>query len=192
MRQTHSVRFAILGLVSRSTKGVHGYALKRQCDRVLGNFWQLNFGEIYRVLDRLTDEDLIEQIATADLRSRADTRSRKVYRITDKGRRSLDAFILEPATDAPRPLRHELAIKLLFAGPEQFPELFDVIRHQRELYARQLQEVGRQRRRLDRLPFDTFVTRMLIEGAELSVRAELSWLETVAANLRTRYVPRPA
>jgi DNA-binding PadR family transcriptional regulator len=185
MRQTQSIRYAILGLVSRSSKGVHGYALKRQCDRVLGQFWQLNFGEIYRVLDRLTTEDLIEQIESTD------PRSRKVYRITDRGRQSLDAFILEPPTDAPRPLRQELAIKLLFAGPEQLPELLDVIRHQRELYARQLQEVGKQRRRLDRLPFDTFVTRMLIEGAELSVRAEMAWLETVAANLRARYVRGP-
>jgi len=185
MRQTQSVRYAILGLVSRSPKGVHGYALKRQCDRILGQFWQLNFGEIYRVLDRLTTEDLIEQIATGDPK-------RKVYRITDRGRESLDAFILEPATDAPRPLRQELAIKLLFAGPEQLPELFEVIRHQREVYAHQLQQVGRQRRRLDRLPYDTFVTRMLIEGAELSVRAEMAWLETVAANLRARYARGPA
>jgi len=83
MRQTQSVRYAILGLVSRSPKGVHGYALKRQCDRILGQFWQLNFGEIYRVLDRLTTEDLIEQIATGDPK-------RKVYRITDRGRESLD------------------------------------------------------------------------------------------------------
>jgi DNA-binding PadR family transcriptional regulator len=157
MRQNHSVRYAILGLVSRSPKGVHGYALKRQCDRVLGQFWQLNFGEIYRVLDRLTTEDLIVQVAAG----RADT-SRKVYRITDRGRQTLDAFILQAPTDAPRPLRHELAIKLLFAGPEQLPEMLDVIRHQRELYARPLQQVGTQRRRLERLPFDTFVTRMLI------------------------------
>lgn len=185
MRHTHSVRYAILGLVSRSAKGVHGYALKRQCDRILGQFWQLNFGEIYRVLDRLTTENLIEQIEGPDPK-------RKVYRITDRGQQSLDTFILEPPTDAPRPLRQELAIKLLFAGPEQLPELLDVIRHQREQYARQLQEVGRQRRRIDKLPFDTFVTRMLIEGAELSVRAEMAWLETVAANLRARYPRRPA
>jgi len=185
MRHTRGVRYALLGVVSRNPNGIHGYALRRQCERMLGGFWQLNFGEVYRILDRLVGEDLIEQAATES------ERTRKVYRITDKGRRSLDTFILEPPADAPRPLRHELAVKLLFAGPEQLPDLLGLIRHQRGLYARQLRLVGIQRRKLQRLPLDGFVTSLLIDGVEFSVRAELSWLEEVAQKLRARYASPP-
>jgi DNA-binding PadR family transcriptional regulator len=186
MRQPDGLRYALLGVVSRSPHGIHGYALRRQCERILGGFWQVNFGEVYRLLDRLCTEDLIEQVARG---SGASLTTRKVYCITDKGRQSLDAFILETPADAPRPLRHELAVKLLFATPQQLPEVLALIHYQREVYAKQLQLVGYQRRKLQRLAGDTFVTGLLIDGAELTVRSELAWLEEVAAKLKARYGP---
>jgi DNA-binding PadR family transcriptional regulator len=181
MRHGTGIRFALLGVVSQHPDGVHGYALKRHCERVLGNFWQLNFGEVYRVLDRLAGEGLIEHVL-AEAES-----SRKLYRITEKGRRTLDDFILVPPTDAPRPLRQELAVKLLFAGPGRLHELLRLIDHQRETYMRELSLLGVQRRRLARRAADAFVTQLLIDGAELSVRAELAWLDDVTQKLAERF-----
>ena len=181
MRSARGIRYALLGVVSQNPNGVHGYALKRQCERVLGNFWQLNFGEVYRVLDRLANDGLIEQVI-------AETESgRKVYRITEKGKRSLDDFVLEPPQDAPRPLRQELAVKLLFASPGRLAEVVRLIDHQREAYMRQLSLLGVQRRRLQRAPIDSFVTNLLIDGAELAVRAELAWLDDVTQKLKERF-----
>jgi DNA-binding PadR family transcriptional regulator len=181
MRHAAGIRYALLGVVSQHPEGIHGYALKRHCDRVLGSFWQLNFGEVYRVLDWLATEGLIEQVL-AD----AET-SRKLYRITEKGRQNLDDFVLMPPTDAPRPLRQELAVKLLFAGPGRLSELLKLIDHQREAYMRQLSLLGVQRRRLARSQVDAFVTQLLVDGAELSVRAELAWLDDVAQKLTERF-----
>ena len=182
---TRSVRYAVLGVVSQSRAGIHGYALKRQCERILGHFWHLNFGEIYRILDRLADDGLIEQLLAAP------ESSRKLYRITDHGQRSLDTFILEPPTDVPRPLRQELAVKLLFAGTDRVPELLGLIDHQRRAYLRQLHLLGAQRRKLRRVPIDSFVTNLLIDGAELSVRAELAWLDEVTQKLQERVAAAP-
>jgi len=181
MRHGAGVRYALLGVVSQHPEGVHGYALKRHCERVLGNFWQLNFGEVYRVIDWLSAEGLIEQVL-AESES-----SRKLYRITEKGQQSLDDFVLLPPTDAPRPLRQELAVKLLFAGPGRLRELLKLIDHQREAYMRQLSLLGVQRRRLARSQMDAFVTQLLVDGAELSVRAELAWLDDVAQKLAERF-----
>jgi DNA-binding PadR family transcriptional regulator len=180
MRHAHGIQYALLGVVSTNPDGVHGYALKRQCERILGNFWQLNFGEIYRVLDRLSDDGLIEQVVAAS------ESARKVYRITEKGRRSLDDFILTPPTDAPRPMRQELAVKLLFAAPERLADVLRLIDHQRQAYMEQLHVLGTQRRKVRRLPMDSFVTSLLIDGAELHVRAELAWLDDVAQKLKER------
>jgi DNA-binding PadR family transcriptional regulator len=181
MRHGQGIRYALLGVVSKHPEGVHGYGLKRKCDRMLGSFWQLNLGETYRVLDALAHDGLIE-------RSLEDHDSpRKLFRITEKGRQSLDDFTLEPPADAPRPLRQELAVKLLFARAERLPELLSVIDHQREAYMRELSLLGTQRRKLARLPMDSFVTGLLIDGAELSVRAELSWLDDVAQKLKDRF-----
>lgn len=182
MRHGAGIRYALLGVVSQHPDGVHGYALKRHCERVLGNFWQLNFGEVYRVLDWLAAEGLIEHVL-----AESDS-SRKLYRITEKGRHSLDDFVLMPPTDAPRPLRQELAVKLLFAGPGKLPELLRLIDHQRAAYMRQLSLLGVQRRRLAR-QVDAFVTQLLVDGAELSARAELAWLDDVAQKLTERFGP---
>jgi DNA-binding PadR family transcriptional regulator len=181
MRHARGIHYALLGVVSQNPTGVHGYALKRQCDRILGHFWQLNFGEVYRILDHLAEDGLIQAVL-ADA-----TTSRKVFRITDKGRRSLDTFILEPPTDTPRPLRQELAVKLLFAGPERMPELVRLIDAQRDTYMRQLHLLATQRRKLRGVPVDSFVTNLLIDGAELNVRAELAWLEDVGVKLKQRF-----
>jgi DNA-binding PadR family transcriptional regulator len=182
MRVTgNGVRFALLGLVSQHADGIHGWALKSQCERFLGSFWQLNFGEIYRVLDRLAAEGLIGQ-TLAEAGS-----NKKVYRITEKGKRSLDDFILAPPTDAPRPLRQELAVKLLFAEPSRVPQLLELIAQQREIYMQQLGTLSIQRRKLRRLPVDGFVTGLLIDGAESQVRAELSWLDHVTHKLTERF-----
>jgi DNA-binding PadR family transcriptional regulator len=180
MRHGAGIRFALLGVVSTHPEGVHGYALKRHCERVLGNFWQLNFGEVYRVLDRLAMEGLISPVAAA-----AES-GRKLYRITERGRRTLDDFILLPPTDAPRPLRQELAVKLLFAGPDRLQEVLRLIDHQREAYMRELSLLGVQRRRLARRGEDAFVTQLLIDGAELNVRAELAWLDEVTQKVAAR------
>jgi DNA-binding PadR family transcriptional regulator len=184
MRHGPGIRFALLGTVSRHRDGVHGYALKRQCERILGNFWQLNLGEVYRVLDRLSGDGLIEHVLGTG------ESPRKLYRITEKGRRSLDDFILAAPTDAPRPLRQELAVKLLFARPERMPDVLSLVAHQREAYMRQLSLLGSHRRKLQRLGVDAFVTNLLIDGAELVVRAELTWLDEVVQKLKERYSGR--
>src|SRR6185369_10942226 len=121
MRHGRGIRYALLGVVSKHPEGVHGYGLKRKCDRMLGSFWHLNLGETYRVLDALAHDGLIERSLDNQ------DSPRKLFRITEKGRQSLDDFTLEPPADAPRPLRQELAVKLLFARAERLPELLRVI-----------------------------------------------------------------
>jgi hypothetical protein len=96
-----------------------------------------------------------------------------------------------PPTDAPRPLRQELAVKLLFASASRLPDILRLIQHQRDAYLRQVHDLGVQRRKLARLPLDAFVTQLLIDGAEFSARAELAWLEQVTRQLQQRF-PTPA
>lgn len=182
MRHSHGIQQAVLGVVSRHPDGIHGYAVLRQGERLLGHFWRLSFGEIYRILDRLAADGLIEQIADAGGES-----ARKVYRITARGQRSLEDYVVSPQTDAPRPLRQELAVKMLFAGPEHLPELLRLVTRQRDAYLQELHTLGTERRKMHRVPFDAFVTHLLIDGAELAARAELAWLDEVATCLQERY-----
>jgi hypothetical protein len=78
-------------------------------------------------------------------------------------------------------------VKLLFASPEHLPELLRLVARQRDAYMQELHKLGSERRKMRRAPFDAFVTHLLIDGAELSARAELAWLDEVAKRLQERY-----
>lgn len=181
MRQSNSVRFAILGLIGTNPEGVHGYALRRQCADALGHLWQLTLQEVYRVLSSLSAEGWI----TAN--GRDPIAGRKVYCITPLGQQSLDEFLLSPARDVPQLRRQEIAAKLLFARPERLPELIDVISAKRDVYVQQLAVLAVQRRKLRRLPVDPFFANLLIDGSEISVRAEIEWLNHVCEKLAERF-----
>jgi len=184
MRNARAIRYALLGMVSRHPGGIHGYALKRQCDRILGHFWRLSFSEVYRVLDGLQGDGLLEEVLDKS------SVKRKVVRVTDQGRCRLGMFILEPAADLPLPRRQELAIKLLFAGPECVHDLTQVINRQRDSCMEELHLLAAQRRKLRRVPVDPFVVNLLIDGAEGSVRAHVSWLDDISKKLMERFGAR--
>ena len=81
--------------------GSHGYRLKQELESLCDDFWEVNYGRLYRVLDVLDsagDLDSMEQIQSG-------RPNRKVYRITDKGRQTLDDWLLLPVSDEPKPLR---------------------------------------------------------------------------------------
>lgn len=181
MRQSDGVKFAILGLIACNTEGLHGYELRQQCVRVVGHLWQLTLQEVYRVLGNLAADGWIE----AD--GRDPVAGRKTYSITPLGQQGLEAFLLRPAVDLPRPRRQELAAKLLFARPEHLASLVRLISARRDMYQQQLFLLAVQRRKLRRLPVDPFLVNLLIDGEEGSVLAEIEWLNNVCQKLTERF-----
>src|SRR5712691_701395 len=105
-----AVQYALLGLISSRADGTHGYKLKVEFDALYGDFWSLNYGQLYRTLDRLERRGFIEGSELIQ----SGRPNRKVYRITQNGRRRFDNWLVLPPTHEPRPLRDELSVKLLF------------------------------------------------------------------------------
>jgi DNA-binding PadR family transcriptional regulator len=168
------VQYALLGLISSRSDGIHGYQLKVEFDALCGDFWVLNYGHLYRTLDRLEKAGLI---AGSEL-AQSGRPNRKIYRITASGRKSLDDWLLLPPAD-PRPLRDELALKLLFLSPIRAGETLALIRSQRAAYLKHLSRVSKRRVQLDGSDQDLFVTNLLLLQADMRVRADLAWLDLV-------------
>src|SRR5260370_34048983 len=101
-----SVKYALLGILANDE--CHGYELKDAFEESVGDFWTVNYGQIYRTLDRLERDGLVEWHEEPQER-RPD---RKVYRITPKGITELRTWLTQPVT-GPRPLRDELFVKML-------------------------------------------------------------------------------
>lgn len=82
--------FLVLSQLSRLP--MHGYMIAKVIGDIIGPFRCLQWGALYPLLNRLEHEGLIE--AVEDTRP-VDGRSRRVYAITDAGRRRLHEHIMD-------------------------------------------------------------------------------------------------
>ena len=107
MPLTKLTAIPILGLLT--WRPLSGYDLKVTIERSLGNFWSESYGQIYPQLAQLAQDGLIEP----EVEPPSSGRNKKVYRITDAGRRALADWLAVPP--ASRPKRDELLLKLFFS-----------------------------------------------------------------------------
>ncbi len=179
----YALQYAVLGLISAREAGVHGYRLKNDFEALYGDFWALNYGQMYRTLDRLEQAGLIEGFDEMQTRRP----NRKVFKITKQGQKRLDAWLVHPPSQDPRPLRDDLSLKLLFLSDSRLDEMRAIISTQRALY---LQHLARLTKRRDKAAGDTrdgFVMSLLLSQADMRVRTDLAWLDLVEAEVTKRF-----
>src|SRR5258707_2473690 len=126
-----SLSHAILGFLNE--RSLTGYDLKVNCfDTSVVYFWPADQAQIYRTLDKLTEQGFIE--STTEYQE--DRPNRKVYSITEMGRAELRAWL---ATPQPLPTHREPFLIQLFFG-EQLPDktLIRLLEEQLALHRAQL------------------------------------------------------
>ena len=79
MSEIMSVKHAFLGILAEKPR--HGYDLKQAFDAKLGDFWSLNFGQVYTTLERLRKDGFVDY----EEHEQADKPDKKIYRITQAG-----------------------------------------------------------------------------------------------------------
>ncbi|MHB1652962.1 MAG: PadR family transcriptional regulator [Desulfitobacteriaceae bacterium] len=172
------VKHAILGILKDAPR--HGYEMKNIFDEQVGNFWNLNFGQIYTTLDRLEKEGFVS-CTEEEQESRPD---KKVYFISPTGVQELARWLQEPITK-PRPLRDELFIKLLFMSRENPEPVFRLIEQQTSIYMEQMRELTNAKYRLtkDGIKRENMMTDLLMDAALFHAEADVRWLRHVEAKI---------
>lgn len=126
-----SLRFAILtGLNERPATGLE---LARRFDRSIGYFWRASHQQIYRDMDALESDGLIEEIARSGPPEQGRPRQ---FRITDAGRAALTQWV--ETVDEPASRRDALLVRVRAAaelGPEH---LRAVVEHHLAVHERAL------------------------------------------------------
>jgi DNA-binding PadR family transcriptional regulator len=102
-----SIRFAVLGLLHEMPR--HGYAVRAAFEDTFGDFWELNYGQIYQVLTALEREGLI----TGSKERVGNRPERTVYAISSKGFDALRKW-LNGAPVRRRPYRDDFYVRLRF------------------------------------------------------------------------------
>lgn len=189
-----AVKYALLGLLAEAS--MHGYDIKRAFDEKLGDFWNLNYGQIYTTLDRLRNAGLVDYESI----EQHDKPDKKVYRITAAGREALAEWRSTPAKHEPRVLRDELFLKIMFTDTDSAADVLEQIAVQEGIYlAHMMQLTNRKftieqaaRRALNaaadpqerkRIEHDRVVSTVLIDAALFHAEADIRWLRHTRAKL---------
>jgi DNA-binding PadR family transcriptional regulator len=187
---------AILGLLKQQP--LHGYELRKRLGESLGSMWGISYGSLYPALRRLERDGDIESVepalaitpipATGSLdgdraaarqrhTGKTSRRTRKAYRITDRGSARLDELLLaDDGSDDER----TFALKLVFCGHLEPAARVALLERRR---AELTNHLARSRRsataRGDRY------SRSLFEHRTQSTQRDLEWIEALlAAELR--------
>lgn len=154
----------------------YGLSLKHEFEARTGGIWPLNVGQVYTTLGRLQRDGLIR------IDSSEASESQKVYALTDEGRRQLDDWFADPASDGP-PSREELVLKLVMVARRDRAEAADVIQAERRSAVQLLQEYTRLKRDA---PIDGDLGSLfLLDSLIFSAEARVRWLDACEARLQS-------
>lgn len=183
-----SLDHAILGFLNYHP--YTGYDLKKIFDSSVQHFWSADQSQIYRTLNRLTEQGFAEMEKVPQ----EDRPDRKVYHITEAGRAELMGWLAgPPPLDSPRsaPL-----IQVFFAGQlsddeilikfEGYAAIMRAILSQYDQIAGQLgpfqEEIAS--------PREHFFWLLTLENGITNMRANLAWAESVIERIKKGQVPQ--
>lgn len=181
-----SVKYAMLGILAE--KKLHGYELKSSFDEKVGEFWSLNYGQIYTTLDRLEKDDFV----THDLQTQDKRPDKKIYSITRKGREELAEWLSTPVRKV-RALRDEFFVKLVFMDKSDPSPILELIEKQKALYLKQMNRLTQQKLRLKKKPAsaDALTTELLMDAGLFHAEADFKWLTLCASKIKAGWDRQP-
>ena len=176
-----SLKHALLGFLNY---GPHtGYELKKVFDLSVAHFWSAELSQIYPSLKTLESEGLVEM----KVEVQADRPNRKVYSITDDGRRELIDWLATPAEAYQ--VREPLLVKFFFAAAGGKDNLLGVLRHRADELRRRIEgyrlglalvETYSHAARLER---EEICWRLTIDYGIAHTQATLDWIVNAIADV---------
>jgi DNA-binding PadR family transcriptional regulator len=163
-----SVKHAILGLLA--SKPLHGYELKSGFEELAPTI-DLNIGQVYTTLDRLSRD----QFVTYEVVNQAERPDKKVYALTDVGRKELREWLATPS-GVDLNLRNETFLKLMLARRLRGADPIKVLAVERRASFERLHEVMEAKARAEQ-ERASLQTLLLLDLAALRLEAFLKWLD---------------
>lgn len=131
--------YAILGILNLSPST--GYDIKKYSDKVLSGFWNENFGHIYPTLKKMQKDGMIEIVM-------GEEKGKKVrYGITEKGKKELEAWLLEETIQ--QPIRSEFMLKLMFSSSQPRENVIRMLEEYKALHEKNLEKYLGMRKDLE-------------------------------------------
>ena len=160
---------AILTLLSEAAYS--GYDLSRRFEDVVSCFWKAHYQQIYRELANMehlgwVEPEVIPQKGKPD---------KKLYRITETGRKELAAWFASPCS--PSPLREDLLVKVLAGALMPRAVLIQQIQEQRSLHQSQLNRYQEQEQAFAQIRYPGETLKFRYFTLRRGIRYEADWIE---------------
>lgn len=156
---------ALLGFLMKGP--MHGYDLHRRAKDELGRIWRMGISNIYGALKQLEEVEHVE--STLSLQDNRPTR--KIYRITQAGRKSFRAWVRQPAPNMQR-LRVEFLAKLYFLHTLGLKGIEELITAQESVCQERIAQLERSATEGTSQDFD----RLVFDFRHRQIEAILDWL----------------
>ena len=171
-----TITFALLGLLAMEP--LTGYDIKKKMQDIPFMYWSGNNNQIYKALVQLLDHGYV----THEIKHQDGTPSKKIYTITDKGKKALKDWIVTAEIELPE-IKNTFLIQLAFSEQLNQQELEDLLsKYEKELQVQKLILAERKRRKQ---PHPGLSARgaLLWEAAYdnhmLSCEKDLEWIQKV-------------
>ena len=196
------LELAILGLLGEQE--LHGYEIRKRLRDELGFFSPVSFGSLYPALSRLERSGAVESAEEDDLGAPAvpmtgslggeraalrarrpggrGRRGRKVFRITEEGRRQF-AELLDSERDAGTDDARSFGLRLAFARYLPPPARLRLLERRRAQLVQHLGDV--RQAAAGRRPLDPYA-RSVVEHTAESTERDISWLDHLIAAEQAR------
>lgn len=171
-RKITELEGTVLGLI-----GVKGpctpYVVRKEFQQSTTPFWNGSTGTIYPLIERLSRQKLIEDVASI-----TDGRGSKLYALTAKGKDILKKWLYQPTASPiigtpPDPLRNRIEF-LGFLTPEQRKTFLKEVKAGLEV---QLQNVIKESKEHDQSDYFEYLS---IQGGVIAARARLEWIVEIS------------
>ena len=174
-----SVRLVLLGLLQDGPK--YGYELKQIIEEHMGDWTSIAFGSIYFALDKLSQEQFIEQVGVEQSGNRP---SRSVYQLTPSGRNEFYRLLRESWQTGERQY-YDLDICLFFMDHLSREEVRGYLQQRMDNVAHQLQYLVAHEAEQLSIPQIPPQARAIFAHTCMHMQAEYDWMKEVINDLES-------
>ena len=168
-----SLKYVLLGLLTQHPR--HGHELKLEAERLLGGSAELNPGQLYPLLRKLADQQLI----AGERIEQEDRPDKRVFTLTEAGAQDLGHWLQEPVS--PKVERSALFLRFVVLALVRRADCLLFLQEQRRLLLEFIGQLVADRAKHQNS--DDLATSALREATLLHAEADLKWIEWLETTL---------
>lgn len=167
-----TLKYAILGLLNRSP--MTGYDIGKEFNFQLVEFWSAKHSQIYPELKKLADDNLI----VYNIEITGDVLEKKVYRITEKGKKDFFKWLKKDEPMEPTP-KNVFRLRMYFSNNLDLNTRIELLEHQLFQHEKRLSFLYTQLEPYNGIPpldSDAFGDYLVLNGAIIREESNIKWM----------------